>query len=93
MTAVHVTGDGEAYAVHDPDLWPNLLPDDAVTLIDRARRAAGLTCDQLAERAGISPRAVKTALSGHRNPSLEQLRRMCTALGIVLPAEYAWIGQ
>ncbi len=77
--------------VHTARLWPTWLDDDAVAGIDRARQAAGLTYHQLATRAGLGRDTVMGILDGTRQPTLEQVRRLCQALNVDVPARYIWI--
>ncbi len=77
--------------VHTPSLWPGWLDDDAINTIDKARHAAGLTHYQLADKAGLGYGTVAGILTGRQHPTLEQVRRLCTALGIDVPARYSWI--
>ena len=56
---------------------------DKITLKVRAcRLAAGLTQEQLAERADISQGMVAHIEAGRRTPSLEVLHRIARALGV-----------
>ena len=50
----------------------------------RARRAAGLTQGELAEKAGLSRMAVQKAESGSTDPRLSTLQVMARALGMEL---------
>lgn len=55
------------------------------TRLRALREAAGLTIQQLAERAGISRQAVQHIETGKRtNPSIETMRSICKALGASL---------
>ena len=54
---------------------------DAATLIRLARTRHGLTQAQLARNAGTSQPVVSAYEHGHREPSVETLRRLVTAAG------------
>ena len=57
------------------------MPDDDAELLRRARRRAGLTQRQLAERAGTSQAMVARIEGGRQAPSLSTLRRLTDACG------------
>ncbi len=78
-------------AINTPGLWPDWLDKDAIADIDRARQAAGLTRRQLAHQAGLAHPVVAGVLDGWTSPTLEQIRRLCAALNIPVPARYSWI--
>jgi transcriptional regulator with XRE-family HTH domain len=63
--------------------------EHASVLIRQARRAAGLTQDQLAEMAGTSQSAIAAYESGAREPTLPVLERMIRASGHVLSVTVA----
>lgn len=50
-------------------------------LIRLSRKKAGLSQRQLAERAGTSASAIAFYENGHRDPTVETLRRVCRAAG------------
>jgi transcriptional regulator with XRE-family HTH domain len=56
-----------------------------LALLREARRAAGLSQVQLAERLGQSQSFVSKAEKGDRRLDLIQLRTICQALGTTLP--------
>ncbi len=88
MINTYVTADGEAYAIpHPPTPDVGVAATTVGTHIDRARRAAGWTTRQLAQRAGITTSAVGRILNNSRQPSPEQVERLCAALDIDLPAD------
>jgi transcriptional regulator with XRE-family HTH domain len=60
-----------------------LPPDRFAQLLKRHRLAAGLTQEALAERAGVSARAISDLeRGGGRTPRLETVRLLATALGL-----------
>ncbi len=76
--------------VHTPALWPTWLDDDAINTISQAMHAAGLNHHQVAEKAGLGRTAVASILAGTCTPTLEQVRRLCAAVDIPIPARYSW---
>lgn len=70
---------------------PRPADADTIATVDRARHAAGLSHHQLADLAGLGRGTVDRILHDGRPPTLEQMRRLCAALGIDVPARYAWI--
>lgn len=50
--------------------------------IRRRRQGAGLTIEQLAERAGLTPNYVGTVEIGDRDPSLSTIMALARALGV-----------
>lgn len=54
---------------------------DAATLISSARRRAGVTQRELADRAGTSPAAISLYESGQRIPRVDTLARLIAATG------------
>ncbi len=93
MTGIYRTADGEAYATPTPP-----VPDVGVaaatvgTHIDKARRNAGWTTVELATLAGVGRNHTAAICRGDRTATVEQARRLCAALGVAVPAEYASIG-
>ena len=69
--------------------WEALDPEFAViqALID-ARKSAGLTQKQLAERTGIAQSDISKLETGNANPSLTTLRRLATGMGKQLKIEF-----
>ena len=57
---------------------------DAAALVTTARRRAGLTQAELAERAGTSQPVVSVYEHGRRDPSIATLRRVLAAAGFQL---------
>jgi transcriptional regulator with XRE-family HTH domain len=57
---------------------------DAAAVVTAARRRAGLTQSELASRAGTSQPVVSVYERGHRDPSVETLRRLVAAAGCQL---------
>ncbi len=51
----------------------------------KLRTAAGLSQEQLAERAGLHWTYISGIERGRRNPGLNNLGRLATALGVSLP--------
>jgi transcriptional regulator with XRE-family HTH domain len=62
--------------------------DSAVALRD-ARRRAGVSQSQLAQRAGTSQATVSAYESGRKRPSVETLVRLLAALGARIVVEHA----
>ncbi|WP_216093143.1 XRE family transcriptional regulator [Curtobacterium sp. UCD-KPL2560] len=60
---------------------PSRVPVDASQLLRHARRRAGLTQVQLAERAGVTQSVISTYENGRREPSLAALQRLLHAAG------------
>jgi transcriptional regulator with XRE-family HTH domain len=50
-------------------------------LLRQFREAAGISCNELARRAGISDGMISRMERGERTPTLETLRRLTAALG------------
>ena len=69
--------------------WEALDPEFAViqAMID-ARKSAGLTQKQLAERTGIAQSDISKLETGNANPSLTTLRRLATGMGKQLKIEF-----
>ena len=59
-------------------------------LLRRARLAAGLTQDALAERAGLSVRGVQALERGAHQPQADTVRRLASALGLTGAARAAF---
>ena len=55
-------------------------------LLQRVRRAAGLSQDELAHRAGTSRTAVSAYEHGHKSPSLDTVERLLAGAGYELDA-------
>jgi transcriptional regulator with XRE-family HTH domain len=51
-------------------------------LLEHARRDAGLTRKELAERAGLAPSAISQYEHGTRSPGAVQLAAVCKVLGL-----------
>src|SRR5918911_4222159 len=58
-------------------------------LVREARKRAGLTQRELAERAGVSQPAIARLESGRTSPSLEQVERLMRLAGFDLLVEVA----
>lgn len=57
----------------------------------RLRRGSGLTCKQIAERAGLQPTQVGRILNGeHDDPKIETLRSLATVLGEPIWAAFGY---
>jgi predicted ATPase/transcriptional regulator with XRE-family HTH domain len=68
-----------------------LPPPTFATLLRRARRAAGLSQEALAERAGISVDAISTLERGlSRTPHQDTLERLTEALGLSAEEQARW---
>ena len=61
----------------------------AWALVQEARRRAGLTQRELAERAGTSQAAIARIERGRQEPSLETLQKILRATGLELRVELA----
>ena len=61
----------------------------AWALVQEARRRAGLTQRELAERAGTSQAAIARIERGRQEPSLETLQKILRAAGLELRIELA----
>lgn len=57
--------------------------------VRRRRQAAGLTLEQLAERAGLTPNYIGTIEHGRRDPSLSTLIALSRALNIAVSEFFA----
>lgn len=53
-----------------------------------ARKSAGLTQKQLAEKTGIAQGDISKLESGNANPSLKTLQRLASAMGMKLKVEF-----
>lgn len=53
-----------------------------------ARRAAGLTQQELSERTGIAQADISKLESGSSNPSLRTLKRLATGMGMRVKIEF-----
>ena len=76
----------------DPELkaeYDALEPEFAIiqAMID-ARKTAGLTQKQLAERTGIAQADISRLESGTANPSLRTLKRLAAGMGMALKLEF-----
>ena len=69
--------------------WDALEPEFAIVqaIID-ARKNAGLTQKQLSERAGIAQSDISKLETGEGNPSLKTLKRLASAMDMVLKVEF-----
>jgi transcriptional regulator with XRE-family HTH domain len=63
--------------------WDALEPEFSLmqTMLD-ARKQAGLTQKQLAERAGMAQGDISKLESGNANPSVRTLQRLASAMGM-----------
>ena len=69
--------------------WEALDPEFAVIqAMIEARKSAGLTQKQLAERTGIAQSDISKLETGNANPSLTTLRRLATGMGKQLKIEF-----
>lgn len=66
-----------------------LAPEFAIiqAMID-ARRASGLTQQQLADRTGIAQADISKLEHGNANPSLRTLQRLAAGMGMQLKVEF-----
>ena len=67
------------------------LPDDPYSVatakrLRAEREAAGLTQHQLARKAGININGVSRIENLDRSPTVQQMSRLCAALGTTMPA-------
>jgi transcriptional regulator with XRE-family HTH domain len=72
--------------LEDPTMkaeWDALEPEFSLmqTMLD-ARKQAGLTQKQLAERAGMAQGDISKLESGNANPSVRTLQRLAAAMGM-----------
>lgn len=58
-----------------------------------ARKASGLTQQQLSEKTGIAQSDISKLESGSANPSLRTLQRLAQGMGMSLKIEFSPIGQ
>lgn len=74
--------------------WDLLQPERAIiqAIID-ARKASGLTQQQLAERTGIAQGDISKLENGNSNPSLRTLQRLASGMGMTLKVEFQPSGQ
>ena len=76
----------------DPDFkkgWDALEPEFAIiqAMID-ARKNAGMTQQELAERTGIAQGDISKLETGRANPSLKTLQRLAEGMGMRLKLEF-----
>lgn len=69
--------------------YEQLQPEFAIiqTILD-ARKAAGLTQKDLAERTGIAQADISKLENGNANPSLRTLKRLAEGMGMQLKVEF-----
>lgn len=74
--------------------YDSLEPEFAViqAMLD-ARRAAGITQKELAERTGIAQGDISKLENGSANPSLRTLQRLAEGLGMKLKLEFIPAGK
>ena len=58
-----------------------ISPTESARLVRQARRAAGLTQTELANRAGVAQSVVSAYEHGHREPGVASLNRLLRAAG------------
>ena len=78
--------------LQDPEFrkeYEALQPEKAViqAMID-ARRDAGLTQKELAERTGIAQGDISKLENGNANPSIRTLQRLAAGMGMTLKLEF-----
>ncbi len=76
----------------DPEFkaeWDALQPEFSViqAMID-ARKSAGLTQKQLAEKTGIAQADISKLETGNANPSLRTLQRLAAGMGMKMKIEF-----
>jgi transcriptional regulator with XRE-family HTH domain len=76
----------------DKSIWTNEYAV-LLELLREARRAAGLTQVELAEKVGQSQSFVSKVEKGERRLDVIQLRTLCLALGTTLPAVVAQLEE
>lgn len=69
--------------------WEALEPEFAIVqaIID-ARKASGLTQQQLSERTGIAQADISKLESGNANPSIKTLQRLAAGMGMRVKIEF-----
>ncbi|MBS6702633.1 MAG: helix-turn-helix transcriptional regulator [Clostridiales bacterium] len=69
--------------------WDALQPEFSViqAMID-ARKSAGLTQKQLAEKTGIAQADISKLETGNANPSLRTLQRLAAGMGMKMKIEF-----
>lgn len=50
--------------------------------VSRLRKAAGLTQEEFADRSGIHPTYISAIENGHRNPTIDVVERLASALEV-----------
>ena len=74
--------------------WETLEPEFSVMqAMIEARKSAGLTQKQLAEKTGITQADISKLESGNANPSLRTLQRLASGMGMKVKIEFRPIGQ
>ena len=78
--------------LQDPEVraeWDALEPEFTIiqAIID-ARKKTGLTQKQLSERTGIAQSDISRMENGNANPSLNTLKRLAAAMGMILKIEF-----
>ena len=74
--------------------WETLEPEFSVLqAMIEARKSAGLTQKQLAEKTGITQADISKLESGNANPSLRTLQRLASGMGMKVKIEFRPIGQ
>ena len=71
-------------------------PDSEVSIIQtilEARKTAGLTQKDLAERTGIAQADISKLENGSANPSLRTLQRLANGMGMKLKVEFVPANQ
>ena len=76
----------------DPEIraeWGALEPEFAIVqaIID-ARKSIGLTQKQLSKRTGIAQSDISKLEKGNGNPSLKTLKRLASAMDMILKLEF-----
>lgn len=81
----------------DPEFkkeYDALRPEFAIiqAIID-ARKTAGLTQQELAEKTGITQGDISRLESGNANPSLKTLQRLAAGMGMTLKLEFVPVAR
>jgi transcriptional regulator with XRE-family HTH domain len=74
--------------------WDALEPEFTImqAMLD-ARKAAGLTQKQLAEKTGINQADISKLENGSANPSLRTLQRLAAGMGMKVKIEFLPVGD
>lgn len=64
-----------------------MILSNLIDSVKERRKVLGVTQENLAEIAGVSPRTLKQFESGKGNPTLYTLQKLCDALGMDMKLE------